>query len=153
MGDTQVKYVIGVDLGTSSVKVLLVDKQGSVAAEASQDYPLVHEKAGYSEQDPEHWVTGTIAALKQLIETSNVNVDDVEGLSFSGQMHGLVLLDDNHNVIRPAILWNDTRTTAQCRQIEAILGDRLLKITRNPALEGFTLPKILWVQQHEPEHI
>ena len=145
------KYVIGVDLGTSSVKVLLVDQQGSVTAEASQDYPLVHEKAGYSEQNPEHWVTETIAALKQLIESSNVNMDDVEGLSFSGQMHGLVLLDDDHNVIRPAILWNDTRTTAQCRQIEAILGDRLLTITRNPALEGFTLPKLLWVQQHEPE--
>lgn len=151
MGDKQVKYVIGVDLGTSSVKVLLVDKQGNVTAEASMDYPLVHEKAGYSEQDPEHWVTGTIAALKQLIEASGVSADHIEGLSFSGQMHGLVLLDDHHKVIRPAILWNDTRTTEQCRQIEHILGDRLLRITRNPALEGFTLPKILWVQQHEPE--
>lgn len=145
------KYVIGVDLGTSSVKVLLVDKQGIVIAEASKDYPLIHEKAGYSEQDPEHWVTGTITALKQLITVSGVNADDIEGLSFSGQMHGLVLLDDNHKVIRPAILWNDTRTTAQCRQIEEKLGSRLLRITRNPALEGFTLPKILWVQQHEPE--
>jgi len=145
------KYVIGVDLGTSSVKVLLVDQQGVVTAEASKDYPLVHEKAGYSEQNPEHWVTGTITALKQLIETSGVKADDIEGLSFSGQMHGLVLLDENNKVIRPAILWNDTRTTAQCRQIEEILGDRLLSITRNPALEGFTLPKILWVQQHEPE--
>jgi xylulokinase len=145
------KYVIGVDLGTSSVKVLLVDKHGIVTEEASKDYPLVHEKAGYSEQDPEHWVTGTITALKQLIAASGVSVDDIEGLSFSGQMHGLVLLDEAHKVIRPAILWNDTRTTAQCRQIEEILGDRLLRITRNPALEGFTLPKILWVQQHEPQ--
>lgn len=145
------KYVIGVDLGTSSVKVLLVDKQGIVTAEASKDYPLVHEKAGYSEQDPEHWVTGTITALKELIGNSGINTDDIEGLSFSGQMHGLVLLDDKHKVIRPAILWNDTRTTEQCRQIEEKLGDQLLRITRNPALEGFTLPKILWVQQHEPE--
>ncbi len=145
------KYVIGVDLGTSSVKVLLVDQQGVVKAEASKDYPLVHEKAGYSEQNPEHWVTGTIAALQQLVISAGVAAADIEGLSFSGQMHGLVLLDDTRTVIRPAILWNDTRTTEQCRQIEAKLGDRLLSITRNPALEGFTLPKILWVQQHEPE--
>ncbi len=145
------KYVIGVDLGTSSVKVLLVNTQGVVKSEATKDYPLVHEKAGYSEQNPEHWVTGTVAALKQLMENSDVNAEDIEGLSFSGQMHGLVLLDDNQKVIRPAILWNDTRTTEQCRQIEEKLGDRLLTITRNPALEGFTLPKILWVQQHEPE--
>jgi xylulokinase len=151
MGDKQVKYVIGVDLGTSSVKVLLVDKQGHVAAEASKDYPLVHEKAGYSEQDPEHWVSGTITALKQLVQSSGVSAEDIEGVSFSGQMHGLVLLDTEHKVIRPAILWNDTRTTEQCRVIEQKLGTRLLEITRNPALEGFTLPKILWVQQHEPE--
>jgi xylulokinase len=144
------KFVIGVDLGTSSVKVLLVNHQGAVISEVSRDYPLIHEKAGYSEQDPEHWVTQTVAALKQLVDDSGINSDHIEGISFSGQMHGLVLLDENKEVIRPAILWNDTRTTTQCRLIEVILGNQLLDITRNMALEGFTLPKLLWVQQHEP---
>src|SRR5690606_21928515 len=76
---------------------------------------------------------------------------DIEGISFSGQMHGLVLLDADNRPVRRAILWNDTRTTAQCRQIERTLGDKLLSVTRNPALEGFTLPKILWVREHEPD--
>jgi len=146
------KHVIGVDLGTSSVKVLLVNEQGIVVAEATEDYPLIHEKAGYSEQDPEHWVTKTINALKALVGKANISADQIEGISFSGQMHGLVLLDANHRVIRNAILWNDTRTTEQCRKITEKLGDKLLSITRNPALEGFTLPKILWVKQYEPQH-
>lgn len=145
------KYVIGVDLGTSSVKVLLVDQAGQVKAEASEDYPLIHLKAGYSEQDPEEWVTKTVQALKKLVASSGVSPENIEGISFSGQMHGLVLLDENKNVIRNAILWNDVRTTEQCRQITETLGERLLSVTRNPALEGFTLPKILWVKQHEPE--
>jgi xylulokinase len=147
-----VKHVIGVDLGTSSVKVLLVDQTGRVRAEASEDYPLIHLKAGYSEQNPEDWVQKTVLALKKLVASSGVSPDDIEGISFSGQMHGLVLLDENRNVIRNAILWNDVRTTAQCRQITEALGERLLAVTRNPALEGFTLPKILWVKQHEPEN-
>lgn len=146
------KYVIGVDLGTSSVKVLLVDQQGTVVAEATEDYPLIHEKAGYSEQDPEHWVAKTVLALKRLTASSGVSKDDIEGMSFSGQMHGLVLLDKEHQVIRNAILWNDTRTTEQCKEITSKLGDLLLSATRNPALEGFTLPKILWVKQYEPHN-
>lgn len=145
------KHVIGVDLGTSSVKVLLVDQTGRVVAEATEDYPLIHLKAGYSEQDPEEWVSKTIQALKKLTATSGVSPESIEGISFSGQMHGLVLLDENKQVIRNAILWNDVRTTEQCRQITETLGERLLAVTRNPALEGFTLPKILWVKQHEPE--
>lgn len=145
------KHVIGVDLGTSSVKVLLVDQTGRVVAEATEDYPLIHLKAGYSEQDPEEWVSKTIQALKKLTATSGVSPESIEGISFSGQMHGLVLLDENKQVIRNAILWNDVRTTEQCRQITETMGERLLAVTRNPALEGFTLPKILWVKQHEPE--
>lgn len=146
------KHVIGVDLGTSSVKVLLVNQEGRVVAEATEDYPLIHLKAGYSEQDPEEWVTKTVLALKKLTASSGVSPDDIEGISFSGQMHGLVLLDEKRNVIRNAILWNDTRTTEQCREITRTLGDRLLAVTRNPALEGFTLPKILWVKQYEPDN-
>ena len=145
------KYVIGVDLGTSAVKTLLVGQDGVVHAEATREYPLYHDKAGWSEQDPEDWVTGTTAALSDLLAGSRVNPEDVEGISFSGQMHGLVLLDANGKPVRRGILWNDTRTTEQCREIERTLGDKLLSVTRNPALEGFTLPKILWVKRHEPE--
>jgi xylulokinase len=144
-------YVIGIDLGTSAVKALLVDRSGRVCGEASRPYPLLQERAGYNEQDPEQWVSATIEALRELIRNSGAFPEQVEGISFSGQMHGLVLLDENGKTLRNAILWNDTRTTAQCRQIEAALGDRLLATARNRALEGFTLPKLLWVKQHEPE--
>ncbi|TFE22848.1 xylulokinase [Cohnella luojiensis] len=145
------KYVIGVDLGTSAVKTLLIGQDGNLKGEATREYPLYHEKAGWSEQDPEDWVTGTTEALKELIVNSGIPSADIEGISFSGQMHGLVLLDENDKPVRRAILWNDTRTTKQCREIERTLGDKLLTVTRNPALEGFTLPKILWVKQNEPE--
>lgn len=145
------KYVIGVDLGTSAVKTLLIGQDGSVKAEATREYPLFHEKSGWSEQEPEDWVTGTVGALQELVRESGVQPQDIEGMSFSGQMHGLVLLDGDNKPVRRAILWNDTRTTEQCREIERALGDKLLGVTRNPALEGFTLPKILWVKQHEPQ--
>lgn len=147
------KYVIGVDLGTSSVKVLLVDQNGDVRHSVSKEYPLIQPQPGYSEQNPEEWVEQTIQALKQLAEESNVQTEDIEGLSFSGQMHGLVLLDENKHVIRNAILWNDTRTTQQCKKIDQQLGGKLLEITKNPALEGFTLPKILWVKENEPANL
>jgi xylulokinase len=146
------KYVIGVDLGTSAVKVLLVNERGRVRHSVSENLSLIQEKTGYSEQNPEQWIEQTILALQRLVQQSNVAPEDIEGLCFSGQMHGLVLLDANHHVIRNAILWNDTRTTEQCRQIENRLGEQLKNITRNPALEGFTLPKLLWVKEHEPQN-
>ena len=144
-------YVIGVDLGTSAVKTVLVDRSGTVVAEHSESYPLSQPKPGYSEQRPEDWVDKTVLSLRQLMKGNNINPSEVEGLSFSGQMHGLVLVDGEGAVLRPAILWNDTRTTAQCRRIEETLQEKLLGIARNRALEGFTLPKILWVQEFEPE--
>ncbi|WP_454193679.1 xylulokinase [Paenibacillus sp. Marseille-Q7038] len=144
-------YVIGVDLGTSAVKTVLVNHSGDVLFESSQSYPLHQPKAGYSEQNPEDWVEQTLVSLRKLMEMSNISADEVAGLSFSGQMHGLVLLNKDGQVLRPAILWNDTRTTAECRLIEETLGADLLQIAKNRALEGFTLPKILWVQKHEPE--
>ena len=145
------KYVIGVDLGTSAVKVLLVDQVGKVVAQASEDYPLQQPEPGYSEQDPEDWVTGTTTAIKQLLVNSQVQPKDIEGVSYSGQMHGLVLLDADRQVLRPAILWNDTRTTAQTEEIMAEMGQRFIEVTRNRPLEGFTLPKLLWVKENEPE--
>lgn len=144
-------YVIGIDLGTSAVKALLVGQDGAVAAEASREYPLYHERSGWSEQDPEDWVRATIEVLKELGEKTAAAGGRIDGISFSGQMHGLVLLDGNRKPLRRAILWNDTRTTEQCRAIERTLGQSLLSLTRNPALEGFTLPKLLWVREHEPE--
>lgn len=146
------KYVIGVDLGTSAVKILLVNQTGEVCHEVSKSYPLIIEKSGYSEQNPEEWVAKTSEGLAELIQQWGGDVSAIEGISFSGQMHGLVLLDDNHQVLRNAILWNDTRTTKQCQDIYQVVGkDRLLAVTKNPALEGFTLPKILWVKENEPE--
>ncbi|MGM0883354.1 MAG: xylulokinase [Bacillota bacterium] len=144
-------YVIGIDLGTSAVKALLVDRNGMVAAEASRSYPLFHEHTGWSEQRSDDWVDASVEALRELTSTAGIEAGAIEGISFSGQMHGLVLLDGEGNPVRNAILWNDTRTTEQCREIERTLGDKLLSVTRNPALEGFTLPKILWVRQYEPE--
>ncbi|WP_067622227.1 xylulokinase [Alicyclobacillus acidiphilus] len=146
------KYVIGVDLGTSSVKVLLVDEHGHVCGEAAEQYQLIQERSGWSEQNPEDWFTSTKLALKKLVSQAGIPKDSVEGISFSGQMHGLVLLDAEHRVIRNAILWNDTRTTEQCRVIEQVLGDTLLEVARNKALEGFTLPKLLWVKDNEPRN-
>jgi xylulokinase len=146
------KYVIGVDLGTSAVKILLVNQTGEVVQEVSKEYELIHERTGFSEQKPKAWVDQTVAGLSDLLQNFQGDTEEIEGISFSGQMHGLVLLDENNEVLRNAILWNDTRTTAQCRQIYDVIGEeRLLSITKNPALEGFTLPKLLWVKEHEPE--
>ncbi len=145
------EYVVGIDLGTSSVKTLLVDQTGKVCGEISRSYPLIQSHPGYSEQNPEEWVTQTIAALGELLEVTKIDSAAVKGISFSGQMHGLVLLDKEMRVLRNAILWNDTRTTKQCREIENVLGPKLLQISRNAALEGFTLPKLLWVKEHEQE--
>jgi xylulokinase len=147
------RYVIGIDLGTSSVKAILVSEKGEIYREVSKSYPLIQPKAGYSEQDPEEWVIKTKEALKELVEHFDGDVRDIQGISFSGQMHGLVLLGDKDQPIRNAILWNDTRTTKQCRRIIEVLGEnQLYQWTKNPALEGFTLPKLLWVQEHEPEN-
>ena len=146
------KYVIGIDLGTSAVKILLVNQNGEVCQEVSKPYPLIIEKSGYSEQNPQEWFEKTSAGIAELISEFQGDVKDIEGISFSGQMHGLVLLDQDHTILRHAILWNDTRTTDQCQQIYSIVGkQRLLEVTKNPALEGFTLPKILWVKENEPD--
>ena len=144
-------YVLGIDLGTSSLKGLLMNKSGEVVAFAGYDYPLLHPKKGYSEQNPEEWVKACENVFKALSEKVGDFKAELEGIAISGQMHGLVTLDEEENVVRPAILWNDTRTTKQCTEIMEDFGDRLITITKNKALEGFTLPKILWMQEEERE--
>lgn len=145
------KYVFGIDLGTSSVKVLAMNQAGKIVSQASEKYALSQPLPGYSEQDPADWVQSTIHCIRQLLTTMAVPGSCIEGVSFSGQMHGLVLLDANNNVLRPAILWNDTRTTPQCQGIERTFGDHFTELTGNRPLEGFTLPKLLWVKEHESE--
>ena len=143
-------YVLGIDLGTSSLKGLLMNKSGEVVAFAGCDYPLLHPEKGYSEQNPEEWIKACETVFKSLSEKVSDFKKELEGIAISGQMHGLVTLDKDFNTVRPAILWNDTRTTAQCESIMKSFGDRLIEITKNKALEGFTLPKILWMQENEP---
>lgn len=144
------EVVLGIDLGTSAVKVSAVDRTGSIIAQQSFDYPLSQPKPGWSEQNPEDWVNGVTVAIVRLILNDGLKPADIKGISYSGQMHGLVLLDANKQVLRPAILWNDTRTTAQTKEIAAKMGAQFIEVTRNRALEGFTLPKILWVKENEP---
>lgn len=144
-------YVLGLDLGTSALKGLLLNEQGQVVYRASAEYPLIHLQSGYSEQDPSEW----LKACEKVLDTLSQQVIDFSeqlvGISFSGQMHSLVILDEKQTVLRPAILWNDVRTTKQCQRITEELGETLIQVTKNKALEGFTLPKILWLQENEPE--
>lgn len=145
------KYVLGIDLGTSSLKGILVNANGEIITAKSAEYPLIIPESGYSEQDPQQWVKAFDKVMTEIIiEVPNV-CDDLEGISFSGQMHSLVLLDAQNQVLRNAILWNDVRTSKQCKYIMDIFGNEILSLTKNRALEGFTLPKLLWVKENEPQ--
>lgn len=143
-------YYIGIDLGTSSVKVLLLS-DFAVEKTVSREYPLSFPQPGWSEQDPYDWVRETIDAMQEL--TSGIDVNKIQSISFSGQMHGLVLLDEHNDVIRPAILWNDGRTQEETDYLNTEIGtDFLLDQTGNIAFAGFTAPKLLWVRKQEPEN-
>jgi xylulokinase len=140
-----VTTLVGLDVGTSGVKALAVSPTGEIAGRAEHGYPLSTPRPGWAEQDPDDWVRATERALADLAV-------DGGAVGFSGQMHGLVCLDEHGNVLRPAILWNDGRTGAQCAEIERRVGvERLLELTGNRALAGFTAPKLLWLREHEPE--
>jgi xylulokinase len=142
---------IGIDLGTSAVKLLLMDSDGQIKNIVSREYPLYFPHPGWSEQNPEDWYRETIAGIKELIK--DYDKSSVSGISFGGQMHGLVILDEDDNVIRPAILWNDGRTSAETDYLNNVIGkDKLSEYTANIAFAGFTAPKILWVKNNEPEN-
>jgi xylulokinase len=140
-----VTALVGIDVGTSGVKALALTPEGEIVGRAEREYPLSIPRPGWAEQDPDDWWRATEAALADL---------DVEpaSIGFSGQMHGLVTLDERDQVLRPAILWNDQRTAAECAEIEERVGlERLIELTGNRALTGFTAPKLLWLRNHEPE--
>ncbi len=143
-------YYIGIDLGTSSVKLLLLNENG-ISKIVSREYAVSYPYHGWSEQNPEDWWRETVEGIKEL--TSGIDKSKVSGISFGGQMHGLVILDDKDNVIRPAILWNDTRTQNETDYLNNIIGkEKLIDLTGNIAFAGFTAPKIMWVKNNEPDN-
>ena len=137
--------LVGLDVGTTGVKAIGITPEGEVVSSAEETYPLSAPKPGWSEQDPDDWLRAGESALAQL-------GSDPLRIGFSGQMHGLVCLDEKDRVLRPAILWNDQRTGAECAEIEELIGlERLISLTGNRALPGFTAPKLLWLRRHEPD--
>ena len=146
------EYLIGIDLGTSGTKTVLFDREGRVAASATVEYPLYQERNGWAEQDPLDWWNAACQTLREVMAQSGVDPKDVKGLGISGQMHGLVMLDKEGKVLRRSIIWCDQRTAKQCEEITQLVGkERLIQITANPALTGFTASKILWVRENEPQ--
>ncbi|MGN0317562.1 MAG: xylulokinase [Lachnospira sp.] len=144
-------YYIGVDLGTSSVKLLLMEADGTIKGSASREYPLYFPKPGWSEQNPTDWYNAACDGIRELVEI--VGAEKIAGISFGGQMHGLVILDDKDNVIRPAILWNDGRTIEECEYLNNVIGKKkLAEYTANIAFAGFTAPKLLWLKKNEPDN-
>lgn len=142
---------IGVDLGTSAVKLLLMDEAGTIKKIVSKEYPLYFPHPGWSEQNPEDWFAQSMAGIKEL--TAECDKNEVAGISFGGQMHGLVALDQEDKVIRPAILWNDGRTGKETDYLNQVIGkDKLSEYTANIAFAGFTAPKILWMKNNEPDN-
>ena len=145
-------YLMGIDVGTTGAKALLIGKDGKVVASATAEYPMYTPHPQWAEQDPEDWWQATVESIQRVLADSQAGADQVRGLGLTGQMHGLVLLDAEGTVLRPCIMWNDQRTGPQCAWITHKVGARrVLELTGNPVLPGFTAPKIVWVREHEPE--
>lgn len=145
-------FLLGVDIGTSGTKTVLFDESGNTVASSVEEYPLYQPMIGWAEQDPEDWWRATYSTIQQVISKSGIDASEIKGVGLSGQMHGAVLLDENNNVLRKAIIWCDQRSFAECQQITSVIGEkRLIEITANPALTGFTASKILWVRNNEPQ--
>jgi len=148
-------HLLGVDIGTSGTKTVLFDEAGHTVASATYEYPLYQPHIGWAEQEPEDWWQATRDSIKQVVQQAaakGITASDIKGIGLSGQMHGMVLLDKDHHVLRPAIIWCDQRTQAECDQITATIGaQRLIEITANPALTGFTASKVMWVKNNQPD--
>ncbi|MFA9381757.1 MAG: FGGY family carbohydrate kinase, partial [Acetanaerobacterium sp.] len=146
------RYTIGFDVGTSGTKTALYDLEGRLAASSTVEYPLYQPQNGWAEQDPADWWNAVVQGTQEVLHKSGANPADIGGIGISGQMHGLVMLDEQNNVLRRSIIWCDQRTDAQCKEITSLIGaKRLIEITANPALTGFTASKILWVRENEPQ--
>ena len=145
-------YLLGIDIGTSGTKSVLFDLEGQAIASSMREYPLYQPQNGWAEQDPDDWWSAVVKSCQDILAESKVAPEDIIGVGLSGQMHGLVMLDQDYQVIRDAIIWCDQRTGEECNQITQLVGrERLLDISANPAMTGFTASKILWVRNHEPE--
>ena len=145
-------YLLGIDIGTSGTKTVLFDEHGKTIASALREYPLYQPQIGWAEQDPEDWWQAACDGIRAVLAKSGVKAEDISGIGLSGQMHGMVLLDSDNKVLRRSIIWCDQRTTAECEQITSLVGEkRLIEITANPALVGFTASKIMWVKNNEPD--
>lgn len=145
-------YLIGVDLGTSGTKTVLFKEDGSVAASCTIEYPLYQPQNGWAEQDPLDWWNAVCGTAKAVIAKAGISASEIKGVGLSGQMHGLVMLDKDGNVLRKSIIWCDQRTAKECEEITQKVGaEKLIQITANPALTGFTASKIMWVKNNEPE--
>jgi xylulokinase len=145
---------LGIDIGTSGTKTLAINDQGKILADSTETYPCYHPQPLWSEQDPDDWWRATVATVRAVVKKARLKPADVKAIGLSGQMHGSVFLDKNDRVIRRALLWNDQRTAAECAEIEQRAGGRrkLIKMVANPALTGFTAPKILWLRNREPKN-
>lgn len=147
------RYLLGLDIGTSGTKTALFDENGNTIKTATYGYELFQPKVGWAEQNPEDWWKACVGGIKDVIKNSGVSCNDIKGIGLSGQMHGLVLVDENNQVIRNSIIWCDQRTEKECEYITEKIGrERLISITGNPAMTGFTLSKLLWVRNNEPEN-
>jgi xylulokinase len=145
---------LGIDIGTSGTKTLAIREDGRILASATLEYPLSSPQPGWSEQNPEDWWQASIQSVQAVLSAGRISPAEVKGIGLSGQMHGSVFLNRQQQVIRPALLWNDQRTARECEEIERLAGGRaaLIGLVANPALTGFTAPKILWLRNHEPAH-
>lgn len=148
------EYLLGLDIGTSGVKALLISLEGKIISSKTVSYPLTTPHPGWAEQSPADWWEATVNAIREIVSNDYIDANQIKGISLSGQMHSSVFLDEKMEVIRPAILWSDTRTSEQCQEIYTKVGglDQLIGYVSNPALEGFTAPKILWLKENEPEN-
>lgn len=146
-------YLLGLDVGTTGTKTLLIDEQGKVVARALAEYPMAVPRPNWAEQDPHHWWKATVDTIRQVLADSAVAPTDIVGVGLSGQMHGSVFLDERDEVLRPAILWCDQRTAAQCQWIHEAVGyETVVAETLNPVLTGFQAPKIVWLRDNEPDN-
>src|SRR5271155_326840 len=147
-------YVLGIDVGTGGTRALIVDEKGHIAATATEEHePFTSLKIGWAEQRPEDWWRAAGAAVRKALKQSKLRGEHISCVGFSGQMHGAVMLDAAGEVVRPALIWCDVRTEKQCRELNERIGsERLIQLTCNPALPNFTLTKLLWVRENEPEN-